>query len=142
MEKESSKIYKKYTLVLLILTVAALVISAAALALRRDIHAAQEVAASYYIPNSASSQETAEKPSPSPAVSSASAPKPAASAGPAYLITLSNGKICVFENGRGSPVLTSSADVALLPQEDVAILKAGIWTENLSRARAVLEDYE
>ena len=133
MDGKSSKNYKKYTLLLLIVTVAALVVCAAAFSLKRDAVAAQgnpeKNYTSYYNPKPSPSQERAES-----RESSAETEE--------YLITVYNGKIGVFRGGETSPFLTADTDVYLLPEEDVKILKKGIRADSFTAVKSILEDYE
>lgn len=130
-----TKAYKRYTLFLLLTTVAALVVCAAAFALKRDAVAAQgspeKKSAVYYTPKPASSQET---PRPQPS--------PQASVDERYTVTVYNGRIGVFREGEATPFLTSSTDLYLLPQEDVDILKRGIRADSFTEVKRILEDYE
>lgn len=154
MERKTSQTYKKYTLVLLLVAITALVICTAVFALRRDAVPAvqgkpEQTLNSHYSPKPAASQEngragTVSAVSPASAPSSKPSPRPSPSPAPAnaYLITLWEGKIGVFENGENTPVLTAEVDTSLLPPEDLSILQEGIQVKSFSEARAILEDYE
>lgn len=131
------KKYKTYTLVLLIVTITALVITAAMLSLKRKTAVAvqgrpetthQEPDMAYYTPKPASSQENSE--------TEENLPKKG------YLVTLYKGRIGVFQEGKTLPVLTADAQVYLLPQEDIELLRKGIWAESLNEAKRILEDYD
>lgn len=130
------KKYKTYTLWLLIITVTALVITAAMLSLKRSAQAArsqpvnapEEPGIAYYTPNPAPSQENSET--------------LASSVSEKFLITIYRGRIGVFQEGVAAPVLTADTEVYLLPEEDVALLKKGIVAQDLSEARRILEDYD
>ncbi len=144
------KNYKRRTLVLLIVTVAALVVCAASLALKRDALAVQgnpeQTYESYYSPNGASSQENGYEETFSrsePAISRPS-PTPTPSPAPAgsYLVTVYNGKIGVFQKGELSPFLTADVNVYLLPEADQKLLRKGIPAESLSQVKGIVEDYE
>ena len=156
-ERKTSEAYKKYTLLLLLLAITALVVCTAVFALRRDAVPAvqgnpEQTLNSHYIPNPAASQENgqaghvssspaaAPKPSAKPTSSPSVSPSPASQS--VYIITVWAGKIGVFENGESAPVLTSEVDTSLLPPEDLSILQKGIRVTSLSEARAILEDYE
>ncbi len=133
------KQYKTYTLWLLIITITALVVTAAMLSLKRAA-AAQPAAAppaapapeepgiAYYTPNPASSQENSET------VENSGQPE--------YLVTLYQGRLGVFKEGRTSPVLTQDTPVYLLPEEDIELLKKGLPAKDLNEARKILEDYD
>lgn len=148
LEKYTDKTYKKYTLGLLIITVAALIVCAAALTLKRDAIAVQgrpeQNYTSYYSPKPSASQENGEagassffetekptKPKKSSAVKSES-----------YLITIYNGKIGVYKDNEGKPFITADIDVYLLPDEDIAILRKGLKADSFSEVKRILEDYE
>ena len=134
--------YKKYTLLLLLTAVGALIVCAAALGIKQAALAAkpepQAVVTPHYTPKQAASQET---PAPrSPSVSPS--PQPAGESGAGYVVALRDGAIGVYPAAGGPPVLTSDAQAYLLPQGDLDLLKKGIPAESLSEARAILEDYE
>lgn len=153
MENNASKNYKKYTLALLIVTVAALVVCAASFALKRDASMAvqgnpEQAYTSYYSPKPTASQEngiggnsslqsqaSSENHS-SKAETSSKAEKES------YLITVHDGKIGVYRNGEPAPFLTADIDVYLLPSEDLKILRKGIRAESFSEVKGILEDYE
>ncbi len=149
MAGRTSQSYKKYTLILLIVTIAALVICAATFALKRDSSLAvqgtpEQTYSSHYIPKAAASQENSDR-----AVSSQipTLPRPSPSPNPmpqreSYWVTLSEGTIGVFQEGKADPILTADIDIALLPKEDLTILEKGIRANSLSEAKAILEDYE
>lgn len=159
---KKQKSYKKWTLLVLIITVAALVVCAANLNLKRSIETAGTAALTsrptesfndYYSSNEALSQgsetpagENERNGSAPGSVSktgkettSHSKEKPAS-----YLVTVYEGKIGVFENGDKSapPFLTADVNVYLLPKEDLALLKKGIVAENFSAVKGILEDYQ
>lgn len=132
------KQYKTYTLWLLILTVTALVVTAAMLSLKRSAEARpavvpptsapEEPGIAYYTPNPAPSQENSET------VENSGQAK--------YLVTIYQGKLGVFKEGRTSPVLTQDTPVYLLPEEDIELLKRGLPANDLNEARKILEDYD
>lgn len=132
------KQYKTYTLWLLIITVTALVVTAAMLSLKRSAaaqptavpptSAPEEPGIAYYTPNPAPSQENSET------LENASQAK--------YLVTIYQGKLGVFKEGRTSPVLIQDTSVYLLPEEDIALLKKGLPAKDLNEARKILEDYD
>ena len=152
LERKTSRAYKRYTLLLLLVTITALVICTAVLALKRDAVPAvqgnpRQTLISYYSPNPDASQETGQAGSvsristtPVPAATPRPSPVPAKTN--AYRVTLWEGMIGVFEDGKSSPILTAEIDTALLPEEDLSILREGIEVASLSEARAILEDYE
>lgn len=158
-ERKTSQVYKRYTLLLLLAAITALVVCTAVFALRRDAVPAvqgnpRQTLTSHYSPNPAASQENGQAAgiSPSPAATpgpsdkSSPLPSPPPSSVPApqsiYIVTVWAGKIGVFESGESAPVLTAEIDTALLPPEDLSILQKGIRVTSLSEARAILEDYE
>lgn len=126
------KKYKTYTLALLIVTAAALVVTAAMLSLKRDAAAVQaspvrapaDSDTVYYTPNPAVSQDNAETEE------------------SGYYITIYKGRIGAFRPGEAEPVLTADTEVYLLPREDLELLRRGIWAGSLSEARSILEDYD
>lgn len=132
------KQYKTYTLWLLIITVTALVVTAAMLSLKRSAAAQpaavppapapEEPGTAYYTPNPAPSQENSET------LENAGSPK--------YLVTIYQGKLGVFKEGRTSPVLTQDTPVYLLPEEDIELLRRGLPANDLNEARKILEDYD
>lgn len=158
LERKTSEAYKKYTLLLLLLAITALVVCTAVFALKRDaVPAVQQNYSSHYSPKPDASQERVGtegvspvssapvptiKPSPAPSSAPSSRSSPASAQESVYIVTLWAGKIGVFENGESVPVLASEVDTSLLPQEDLSILQKGIRVTSLSEARAILEDYE
>lgn len=142
MDKHSDIVYKKYTLALLIVAVAAMVVCAAALSLKRD--AAVQVSAKqnptgYYSPIAHASQENegaenADKTNNLTSSHSLGTDN--------YTVTVYNGKIGVFKNNEKKPFLTADVNVYLLPQEDIDILKKGLHANNFSQVKSILEDYE
>ena len=130
------KKYKAYTIILLIITVLALVATAIALSFRQRAVAAQGQPVSapekpditYYTPNPSASQENSETDEDGHAGG--------------YLVTIYKGGIGVFQEGRTLPVLTSHAEVYLLPDEDIKLLRKGIWAKDLNQAKQILEDYD
>lgn len=130
------KNYKKQTLILSIVTMTALVVSAASFSLKQNAAVAVQGdptknASSYYTLNSFSSQESQNS-----QVSSA-APE-----SEHYLITVCDGKIGVYKNGASYPFLTADVDVYLLPEEDLRLLRKGIVTGSFMEVKSILEDYE
>lgn len=131
------KKYRIYTLILLIITVTALVVTAAMLSFKKDAVAAQGKPVSppaageeppneaYYTPNPASSQENSKT-----------------SWAEGYIVTLHQGRIGVFPAGENHPVLTTGIEAYLLPHEDLELLQKGIWAKNLNEAKRILEDYD
>lgn len=158
MENNAPKNYKKYTLALLIVTVAALVVCAASFALKRDAAMAvqgnpEQAYTSYYSPKPSASQENgnggnssqqsvAEQSEKAARSEESAASKSGAGAKESYLITVYDGKIGVFRNGEPEPFLTADIDVYLLPGEDLKILRKGIRAESFSEVKGILEDYE
>lgn len=153
MENNAPKNYKKYTLALLIVTVAALVVCAASFALKRDASMAvqgnpEQTYTSYYSPKPAASQENGNlgNSSQQSQVSSENHSSKAETSSrvekESYLITVYDGKIGVFRNGEPEPFLTADIDVYLLPGEDLKILRKGIRAESFSEVKGILEDYE
>ncbi len=134
------KKYKLYTLWLLIITITALVVTAAMLSLKRSAAAAQVDTAIqgrplstkpdtvYYTPNPAPSQENSET------LADAQEDR--------YLITVYRGRIGVFQEGKTVPVLVTDTEIYLLPEEDVQLLKKGITAKTLNEAKGILEDYD
>ena len=128
--------YKTLTIILLIVTVIALLLSAVMLSISRGAAAAsgepvnppEKSVTSYYTPKPAPSQEnseTEEKPEDG-----------------GFLVTIYRGGIGVFQPGKSVPVLTKNAEVYLLPQEDIKLLRDGIWARDLSHAKEILEDFD
>lgn len=138
MNDRQLKNYKKYTLVLLLVTVGALIVCAAAFSFKRAAKAApapaETVVTEHYTPKQAASQET---PAPQKAT-----PRPSPQAAPAYTVSLQDGKIAIYEKGTSAPVLISDIQAYLLPQGDLELLRSGIPAASLAEARAILEDYE
>lgn len=154
--------YKKWTLLVLMITVAALVVCAASLNLKRSIVSADAVPLAsrptqslndYYSSKEALSQES-EQPG-GETKQTASAPIRTGKTGTEtssrsgdqtafYLVTVYEGKIGVFENGDKSapPFLTADVNVYLLPQEDLTLLRKGIVAENFAAVKRILEDYQ
>ena len=131
------KNYKKPTLILSIVTMTALVVSAAAFSLKQNSEIAVQCdpaknASSYYTLNSFSSQESQNSQASSTAVRETEH----------YLITVCDGKIGVYKNGASDPFLTADVDVYLLPEEDLKLLRKGIATDSFMEVKAILEDYE
>ena len=132
----SHKKYKTYTLALLLITIAALIVTAAMLSLKREAKAVQASPAggpadsgtAYYTPN--------------PAVSQDSRGTGAGEEGAGYYITIYKGRVGAFRVGEAEPVLTADTEVYLLPQEDLELLRRGLWVQTLNEARALLEDYD
>ena len=134
MDEKQLKIYKKYTIILLLATAAALVVCAAALSFKRAVKnspqpsgmAPQAVITDHYTPKQAASQET-----------------PAPTAAPAgYTVTLHGGYVAILRVGDPTPVLLSETQAYLLPQEDIELLRKGIPASTLAQAKALLEDYD
>lgn len=149
------KPYKKWTLLVLIITVAALVVCAANLNLKRSIETAgaaplaSRPTESYndnYSSNETISQENETSVGKAPTASkTGSETASRAKETPAfYLVTVYEGKIGVFENGNKSrpPFLTADVNVYLLPEEDLKLLKKGITAESFSAVKGILEDYQ
>ncbi len=143
-----SKSYKKYTMVLLLVTAAALIVCAAALAFKRhDALAVQGVPArshmDYYSLNQSASQENGSGGTNS--LAGSSAPQKSVESSrqeESYLVTVYNGKIGVFRAGETDPFLTADVEVYLLPQQDQELLKKGIKAESFSAVKGILEDYQ
>ncbi len=131
--------YKKYTLILLLVTAGALIVCAAAFSIKQAALAAnaksEDMVTEHYTPKQAASQET---PAPQKATPSPAPPEAAKS----YVVTVYDGKIGVFKTGSETPVLISEVEAYLLPQGDIELLQKGIPAATLSEARAILEDYE
>lgn len=131
--------YKKYTLILLLVTAGALIVCAAAFSIKQAALAAhaksQDMVTEHYTPKQAASQET---PAPQKAT-----PTPAPQEAPSgYVVKVYDGKIGVFKAGGEAPVLVSEVEAYLLPQGDIELLQKGIPAASLSEARSILEDYE
>lgn len=130
------KKYKTYTLARLLITIAALIVAAVTLSLGREARAAQAGLVqgpagsdtAYYTPN--------------PAVSQDSRGTGAGEEGAGYYITIYKGRVGAFRVGEAEPVLTADTEVYLLPQEDLELLRRGLWVQTLNEARALLEDYD
>lgn len=146
MERRSSRTYKKYTMLLLIVAVTALVICTAAFALKRDTvlpadaaiqprESSEQVYNSHYSPKPAASQENGN-------TGISSTPAKTDTKESEYLVSVSDGKIAVFRKGGLTPVLLTEIDIAQLPEEDISLLKQGIAAHTLSEAKTILEDYE
>lgn len=142
MEKHSDEAYKRYTMLLLIAAAAALVVCAAAMSLKRDSEAAmanaEQSLSGYYISKQGASQENSEL------VSGHSMQKNEKiyDEREKYFITIHDGKIGVFKSGEKKPYLTADVDVYLLPGEDLAILRKGLYAHGISEVKSILEDYE
>lgn len=132
MDEKRLENYKKYTFVLLLVTVAALIVCTAAFSFKRFALArAEKPQASiieYYTPKQVASQESA-------------APQAAAPA-ESYRVAIYNGKIAVFKAGASEPLLITGAEAYLLPQEDIDLLREGIPAGTMAQARAILEDFD
>lgn len=133
MDDKKPRDYKKPTLLLIALTAVALLAAALSLSLRqRQALPAQASPADdglhYYTPKAAASQESGEGSS-------------QGEDGP-YRVAVHEGKIGVFRPGESEPFLTADVEVYLLPEEDIALLRAGLTAQTLSDVRAILEDYE
>ena len=133
MDDKKPKDYKKPTLLLIAVTVAALLTTMISLSFGgRDAVPATGSPAqkdmSYYTPKESASQE-------SPASSQAPEDGP-------YRVAGYEGKIGVFQNGESEPFLTADVEVYLLPKEDIALLRQGILAEDLAQVRSILEDYQ
>ncbi len=139
MDDRQPKNYKKYTLILLLVTVGALIVCAAAFGIKQAARATgakpEAVVTDHYTPKQAASQETPapEKTQPSPV------PKQSAEG---YVVTVRDGKVGVFKPGETTPVLMSEIQAYLLPPGDIELLRQGIPAKTLSEARSILEDYE
>lgn len=142
---DTKTIYKKRTLFLLIITVAALVVCAASLSLKQNLTSVSGTPLSsgfaeshivYYSSNAEVSQENSEG-------KTASEENISKKDTDFYLITVYEGKIGVFENGKRSspPFLIADVNVYLLPDEDITLLKKGLRVQTLSQVKALLEDY-
>lgn len=128
--------YKALTVILLIVTVIALLLSALMLTLRRGASAVsvepqsppENPATVYYTPKPASSQENSET-------------EESAGEG-SFLVTIYRGGIGVFQPGKSVPVLTKHTEVYLMPEEDIELLRKGIWARDLTHAKEILEDFD
>ena len=125
--------YKMATMVLIGVTVAALLVAVVALSLKgREAVPAQgspaESVMSYYTPKASASQ--------------GSAAQPAGDEDGPYRVAVYDGKIGVFRQGEAEPFLTADVEVYLLPQEDIALLRAGLEADTLAEVKAILEDYQ
>lgn len=121
------------TMVLIGVTVAALLVAVVALSLKgREAVPAQgspaESVMSYYTPKGSASQ--------------GSAAQPAGDGDGPYRVAVYDGKIGVFRQGEAEPFLTADVEVYLLPQEDIALLRAGLEADTLAEVKAILEDYQ
>ena len=141
------KNYKKYTLFLLIITVTALVITAAMLSLRRKVDAAKDpdengihATATVQGPDGAGPYTAYY--TPNPALSQENSGDEEESTQKTYLITIYKGRIGVFESGRATPVLTGDTQVYLLPNDDIQLLKKGIRADSMNEVKRILEDYD
>ena len=113
--------------------VAALLVAVVALSLKgREAVPAQgspaESGMSYYTPKASASQ--------------GSAAQPAGDEDGPYRVAVYDGKIGVFRQGETEPFLTADVEVYLLPQEDIALLRAGLEADTLAEVKAILEDYQ
>lgn len=148
------KKYKAYTLVLLMITITALVVTAAMLSLRRQADAQAEAAqtaaqggllpertqkalessldensgSAYYTPKTAASQE--------------SAAKGEEKEEEGYFITIYKGKLGVFKAGQAEPVMVREKEALLLPEADLRLLRQGLWAKDMNEVRKILEDYD
>ena len=114
-------------------SVAALLVAVVALSLKgREAVPAQgspaESGMSYYTPKASASQ--------------GSAAQPAGDGDGPYRVAVYDGKIGVFRQGETEPFLTADVEVYLLPQEDIALLRAGLEADTLAEVKAILEDYQ
>ena len=133
MDDKKPRDYKKLTVLVVCVTAAALLTAVLALSIKRE--AAVPVQASpaqdglcYYTPNPASSQESHSS-------------LALEDEGP-YQVRVYSGKIGVFRQGETEPFLTADVEVYLLPQEDIALLRAGLEADTLAEVKAILEDYQ
>ena len=126
--------YKRNTLTVLIITVIAFVIFVAANTMKASVKAAtiqEHIPQNYtnnYIADSALSQESED------IIVNEDKER--------YLITVHNGYIAVFKNDEKEPVLLADIEVYLLPEDDIKILREGIYVSDIIEAKQVLEDYE
>lgn len=133
MDDKKLKDYNKPTVLALLVTAAALLVSLLSFTLRGGtaVPVQGEPTANgtvYYTPKPSASQETGNSPAPQ-------------EEGP-YRVTIYQGKIGVFRQGETEPCLVSDVDVYLLPQKDIALLREGFTADTLKEVRAILEDYE
>ncbi len=144
--------YKRFTMYLLIITAAALVVCAASTALKQKNSLAvqgnpQQSMLEYYTAKESASQES-DRPAQGslrptePPKSSLSSASESSAEKESYLVTVHNGKIGVFRGGESEPFLTADIQVYLLPAEDLSLLKKGIYAESLAEVKSILEDYE
>ena len=120
-------------MVLIGVTVAALLVAVVALSLKgREavpaLGSPAESGMSYYTPKASASQ--------------GSAAQPAGDEDGPYRVAVYDGKIGVFRQGEAEPFLTADVEVYLLPQEDIALLRAGLEADTLAEVKAILEDYQ
>ena len=128
--------YKTLTIVLLVITVIALLLTAVMLTLGRHTAAVstepqsppEDPATTYYTPKPATSQENSETEE--------------SGTGNGFLVTIYRGGIGVFQDGKTLPVLTKHTEVYLLPEEDIKLLRQGIRARDLTEAREILEDFD
>lgn len=128
--------YKTLTIILLIVTVIALLLSAVMLTLGRGAAAVsgepesppENPATVYYTPKPASSQENSETEE--------------NMAEDGFLVTIYRGGIGVFQPGKTVPVLTKHTEVYLLPEDDIKLLRDGIWASDLAHVKEILEDFD
>ena len=139
MDERQLKNYKRYTLVLLLVTTGALVVCAAAFSFKRAAQGQnvkpQAVVTEHYTPKQAASQET-------PAPEKAAAAEETTPRIKEYHVGIYKGRVGVFQAGKGTPVLLSETLAHRLPQGDIDLLQKGIPADSLAEARAILEDYE
>ena len=133
MDDKKPRDYKMATMILIGVTVAALLVAVVALSLKgREAVPAQgspaESGMSYYTPKASASQ--------------GSAAQPAGDEDGPYRVAVYDGKIGVFRQGEAEPFLTADGEVYLLPQEDIALLRAGLEADTLAEVKAILEDYQ
>lgn len=133
MDDKKPKDYKRPTVLVTIITVAALLVTLLSFSLRGGTSVPVQGTptqndTTYYTPKPDASQGTQLTPSPE-------------SDGP-YRIAIYQGKIGVFQMGETEPYLTADVDVYLLPEEDIALLRKGLTAENLTEVKRILEDYE
>lgn len=128
--------YKTLTIVLLVITVIAMLLTAVTFTLGRRTSAVsaepnsppENTVTTYYTPKPATSQENSETEE--------------SGAGTGFLVTIYRGGIGVFQDGRTLPVLTKHTQVYLLPEEDIKLLREGIRARDLTEAREILEDFD
>ena len=133
MDDQKPKDYKKPTILAVIITAAALLVSLLSLSLKgiaavpvQGIPAQNDT--TYYTPK--------------PDASQGSTPSPVPESDGPYRVGIYQGKIGVFEAGETEPLLTADVEVYLLPEEDIALLRQGIRAENLAEVKSILEDYQ